>query len=284
MLPDFLIPKDLAPGDRRVLESDWSGLRLHRVESDADPVFELAYEKLWQEFGHRNEVETRETLARRMRWDPRQSFRGCHLLYQMMVFFWEQAGKKEFMAVRDHTAIVCEKLSAPQVVVHLSHVLVEEKWRRSGVAGWLRTLPLQTARECLKKAGLSERPITLVGEMEAWDETKLDRVIRLKAYAKAGYKMVDPKIDYWQPDFRSSEQIDASYLQPVPLCLMVRRVGRELEQVISGEELRSLIESLYHMYSVEFREKDMEPLWEHIKRLPAAHETVALISPVLENL
>lgn len=282
MLPNFLVPEDLAPGDQRVLKGDWSGLRLHRVESAADPVFELAYEKLWQEFGHRNEVETQETLTRRMRWNPQTSVQGCHLLYQMMVFFSDVNGKDELVAVRDHTAIACEK--SQQAVVHLSHVLVEEKWRRSGVAAWLRALPLQTARECLQRANLPSRPITLVGEMEAWDETKLDRVIRLKAYAKAGYKMVDPKIDYWQPDFRSPEQIDASDLQPVPLCLIVRRVERELESVIKGDELKNLVESLYHMYSMEFREKDMKPLWDHVKQLPGSEESVALFSPVPENL
>ena len=281
MLPSFLMPSDLAPNDQRVLEADWSWLKMHRIESDQDPVFGLAYEKLWQEFGHRNEVETRETIAQRMQWNPKQSFQGCRLLYQMMVFFTQE---NEFVAVRDHTAIVYEKAAVPRVVVHLSHVLVEEKWRRSGVAGWLRAMPLQTARECLKRANLLQRPITLVGEMEAWDASKVDRVIRLKAYAKAGYKMVDPAIDYWQPDFRAPELIDASKLQPVPLCLIVRRVGQELEEKISGAELESLVQSLYRMYSVEFRDNDMRPLWDHMRLLPGPKEFVSLFSPVQENL
>lgn len=282
MLPSFLIPNDLAPNDHRVLENDWSWLKLHRIDSPQDPIFDLAYEKLWQEFGHRNEVETKETIVRRMQWNPQQSFQGCRLLYQMMIFLTQE---NEFVAVRDHTAIVFEKAVIPQVVVHLSHVLVEEKWRGSGVAAWLRAMPLQTARDCLQRAELSPRPITLVGEMEAWDEAKLDRVIRLKAYAKAGYKMVDPAIDYWQPDFRTPEQIDASELQPVPLCLIMRRVGRESENLIDADELKSLVQSLYHMYSVEFRKKDMNPLWKHAKQLPEGPKLVwHLVSPVPENL
>ena len=111
-------------------------------------------------------------------------------------------------AVRDHTAIV--RSGQEEAIVHLSHNLIAPEWRRSGLAGWLRALPIQSARNCLAEQGRSlDSPIILVGEMKTLDPADPASYTRLKAYEKAGYLLIDPRrVPYLQPDFRAPAEID----------------------------------------------------------------------------
>ena len=126
-------------------------------------------------------------------------------------------------------------------------------------------------------------PITLVGEMEALDKTKPDTQVRLTAYEKAGFKMVDPaRVNYLQPDFRHPVEIDKTFgPMPVPLCLMLRRVGRELDPTMVGDELLRVVHALYRMYGVGFRESDMKVVMDSLAGYPAASDTLDLLPPTL---
>ncbi len=276
MFTPLLLKSDLSSGDlQKSTARDWSELRAHGIESVADPHFELAYGKLWAEFGAKKELEQRETLARRFQWRPEQAQGNWAMLYQVMLLTL----RDEFVAVRDQTAIAT-RVGEPQVVVHLSHALVSPEWRRTGVAGWLRALPLQTARQCLVRAGLPDAPISLVAEMEPWQSDDPARVARLKAYEKAGFKKVALPIAYAQPDFRSFEVIDATGgPQPVPLSLILRRVGREAETTVTAGEVRSIIQALYEMYAIEFRRRDMTNLFATLEHYSPAHTPLPLIAP-----
>jgi GNAT superfamily N-acetyltransferase len=276
MLQPWMKPGDLASGDRKCLEADWSGFSLVRVTSPEDPVFDMAFGALWAEFGASGEVEQADVLARRMAWDPREPQDGCALLYEMLLV--EKDG--ELVGVRDHTAIVCEGTSSS--VVHMSHNFVVPAWRRSGIAGWLRALPVETARRCLGARGARrDSPITLVGEMEHAEPGNESRMVRLIAYEKAGYKKIDPRrVPYRQPDFRPPDVIDETGgVRPLPFSLLVRRVGREFEETISGSEVRHLVECLYRMYAVGFRERDMTPLFEELALYPGVDERIPLLPP-----
>ena len=76
------------------------------------------------------------------------------------------------------------------------------------------------------------------------------------------------------------EEIDASG-GPLPLRfqLIVRRVGREHEDVISGGEVRAIVERLYNMYGRECRAADMNPLWAQLAEYPAPDTRIALLPP-----
>jgi hypothetical protein len=198
------------------------------------------------------------------------------LIYEMLMI--TRLG--ETVGVRDHTAIVHPDFSLG--VVHMSHNFVAVPFRRSGIAGWLRALPVQTARLALQAAGCPpDHPIALVAEMEAADPNDAARVTRLTAYEKAGYWKVDPSVvDYLQPDFRSPEQIDAAGgAEPLPLCLLVRRVGQEDSRTIRGREVREIAASLYRMYAIEFRKADMAPLFAALDGYPAPDQPIALVPP-----
>jgi GNAT superfamily N-acetyltransferase len=274
------IPGDLAGGDNKSLEMDRRGFQITRIISGDEPSFEPAYERLWAEFGPQHEMESREVILRRLAWHPATVVEGCHLRYEMIVVHHEG----RFVAVRDQTAVATNLTGTgrPYAVVHLSHVLVEPEWRRTGLAGWLRAWPLQTARACLAAAGFSPTsPITLVAEMEHPNPRFPNRLVRLKAYEKAGFRKVDPAaVNYVQPDFRTPQEIDVSGgPQPLPFSLVVRRVGREEEQLIQGAEVREVVECLYRIYATTFRPQDMASAWQTLHDYPVADAQIALVPP-----
>jgi hypothetical protein len=135
MLHDWMIPSDLAPGDMKSLQGEWSSMELHRVESADDPDFDIAYGALWAEFGARSEVEQPTVLSRRLRWNGDKLVGGYALRYRLVLV--KSQGK--LAAVRDHTAVV--RSGQEEAIVHLSHNFIAPEWRRSGLAGWLRALP-----------------------------------------------------------------------------------------------------------------------------------------------
>ena len=275
LLP-WMRPEHLAPGDTKSLQGDWRGLELHTIRSTEDPFFETAFGALWKEFGAAGEMEQAGVIAERMKWHPSQMHDGAALLYAMQLI----THNGEFVAVRDHTAILLA--NEPSAIVHLSHNLVAPAWRRSGTAGWLRALPVSTAREALAAAGRPiDAPVTLVGEMEHFNPSHAATEIRLTAYEKAGYKMVDPEIvDYWQPDFRDPQVIDQENgPQPIPLCLMLRRIGKEHEEFVSGAEVRQCVNALYKMYGRGFRARDMQVVFETLKTYPSADARIPLVPP-----
>lgn len=269
------IASDLSPGDSRCAPFDFAELTIDRIERSDDPLFERAYEFLWNEFGARHEVEQKHVLVARLKRDPGKIIGGFSFLYEMIVV---RSGE-ELAAVRDHTAIVPRDGS--EIVVHLSHLLIATSWRGAGLAGWMRAFPIQTARRAAKIAGIRRRKkldITLVAEMEHPDSNQIDTLIRLKSYQRAGFLKVDPfAIAYHQPDFRHFAEIDATGVRPLPMALIVRQVGRENQSSLGGEALRHLVRALYAMYGLELRPKDMAALVAETERQPP--EIVRLLPP-----
>lgn len=252
---------DLASGDAKSADLDLAAFDVHRIRSFDDPWFEAAYTPLWAEFGAKNEMERRETLAERFRLAPA-------MVYEMVLV--QQGGV--FAAARDHTAIPAEL----ETVVHLSHNFVAPDFRRGGLAGWMRAFPVALARE-LRPAS----PVTLAAEMEYDDGCDPNRAIRLRAYEKAGFLKVDPaRVRYHQPDFRAFEAIDASGgAAPLPFQLLLRRVGREDERSVSGAEVRRIVRALYAMYGAQFRPQDMAHPALDLAAFPPDEATLSLIPP-----
>jgi hypothetical protein len=146
----------------------------------------------------------------------------------------------------------------------------------------MRALPIQTARHALESQHrpLTE-PITLVGEMDPPNPEDPPSLVRLAAYERAGFLKVDPAtLSYYQPDFRSPEEIDASGgPRPIPMQLILRRVGRENERFADAEEIRQITSALYHMYGRGFREQDMLAAYRTMDAYPKPGTPVALLSP-----
>jgi GNAT superfamily N-acetyltransferase len=290
--PFELHARDLAPGDRRALDSSWDDFSVESVRDTASAGFDEGFGRLWDEFGPRGEMERREVIADRLRWSPATPLGGYAFLYEMLVV--RRGG--DVVAVRDHTAIVSPKARAEwpgsAVIVHLSHVLVEPALRGSGLASWMRALPIDAARRCRARvrganmeirSGEWENEVTLVAEMEH-DDGSAESATRLRSYAKAGFRVADPAVvAYSQPDFRAASEIERTGVRPVPLCLVLRRVRREDTVSIAGRELREVVSALHAMFGIHVRSDHMAPVRELATRLPADGERVALLVPGLRE-
>jgi GNAT superfamily N-acetyltransferase len=274
-----LRPDDLAPGDRSVAARDWSDLSVHRVADVRDPDFALAYEQLWSEFGALGEMERRRVIEERLAWDPARPIGAAALSYELLVL--RRAGR--LVALRDHSAVVrLDERGRPQpgpVVVHLSHAFVVPSERGSGLAGWLRALPLAAARRVARAAGCAaDATVVLVAEMEPPDPTRPVRLPRLRSYERAGFRKVDPEVaPYAQPDFRELPPGEAP--RPVPLGLVLRRVGREQESHMPAAELAAVVEAIYAVYAVHVPAPLLDPLREAAAVWTARSPTFRLLPP-----
>lgn len=261
--------RDLAPGDEKSAQLDLARFDLARIRRSDDPLFEPAYHRLWEEFGPKDEMEQREVLDRRFQLGPR-------FLYEMALV---RVGD-DFVAVRDHTATLTR--DGCHAVVHLSHNLVSPLARRTGLAGWMRALPIATARECLAaNTAPSGAHITLLAEMEYMQPDNPACLVRLQAYERAGFRKIDPQVvHYFQPDFRTPAVIDATGgARPLPFQLLVRRVNREHERVIFGAEVRQLVETLYDTYGPQFRATDLAHPSLSLDAYPANDAMISLLPP-----
>lgn len=252
--PTFIDPRDLAPGDLVPHKNLPSGIELCRIETSDDPLFELAYCLLEEEFGKSNEIETREVLIDRLTWRAdRADEKGFVMRYELLVL--KVAG--EIAAVRDHSAII----SNGEMTVHLSHVLVLPDWRRYGLATVLRTLPVTFARATAAIAGVPNARVTLFCEMELLNLSDPTNLIRRISYEKAGFLAISSGHGYLQPDFRAPSLIaaDPEGSKPVPMDLLFRRIGREQESEMSGSELFVHLERIYQMFGRGISPESMAP-------------------------
>jgi GNAT superfamily N-acetyltransferase len=279
-VPASLPAGDLAPGDRRVLERDWSELSVRRVSGPADPDFALAYAELWREFGEKGGMEQRRVIEERLAWDPAAPQGGAALAYELLLF--RRAGA--LAAVRDHSAVVrldARGRPAPgPVVVHLSHALVLPHERGTGLAAWLRALPLQLARRVARATGAEDAAIVLAAEMEPSDPAAPGRLGRLRSYERAGFRMVDPAAaPYRQPDFRPAEVLARAVPEPIPFGLVLRRVGREDETSLPAGELAAVVEAIYAVYGRHVPATVLDPLRAEAAAWTARRPTFRLLPP-----
>jgi GNAT superfamily N-acetyltransferase len=272
---------DLAPGDREAAARDATQLRVRRIREVSDPDFAVAYDRLFAEFGSRGEMETRAVIRDRLAWDPARPIGRAALAYELLVL--RHGG--EIAALRDHTAVVHLDTSGRPLpgplVVHLSHAFVEPAHRGRGLAAWLRALPLQTVRRCAAAVDSApSAPIVLVAEMEAPDPARPERMPRLRSYQRAGFQKVDPvAAPYAQPDFRAAEAPAGPLRPPIPLALVLRRVGRENESSMPAAELAAVVDAIYAVYAVHIAAAALDPLRAAAKDWTARHASFRLLPP-----
>lgn len=191
------IAQDLSPLDRDRGLAALERVRLERVTDADSPAFDAAYRTLEGFFGPRGELEERETLAGFVRDGVLRFGPGLEGVYHL-VTAWDGdtlVGVRDVYVDLDHEAGVC--------VVAMSHSFVVPAWRRSGLAAVLRALPLSLARQVQRERVGRVLPTLAACEMEPADPHNPDTVVRLLAYGRSGFGVLDPQhFRYSQPDFR----------------------------------------------------------------------------------
>jgi GNAT superfamily N-acetyltransferase len=219
-------------------------------------------------------------IAERLAWDPARPVHGARLLYELLVV----RQRDTIVALRDHTAVVRVdergQARAGPTVVHLSHALVEPAYRGTGLAAWLRALPLDTARRCAAAAGRTDAPVVLVAEMEHPDTAAPARMARLRSYERAGFRKIDPAAaPYAQPDFRAPEAFADGGPVAVPLTLIVRPVDAETRDSMTAAEVAAVVESIYAVYGVHVSAGVLDPLRAAARAWTARGSSFRLLPP-----
>ena len=270
---------DISPRERgpRVIEA------LHRFTirevTDSGPLFEMAYQALWDEFGARGELEVPEVLLRELtgRDNP-------HFSYHLLTF-WEG---DQLAAVRDLFVVLVPDVGG---YVLLSHSLVIPRFRRSGVGALIRGAPVSIGRRQLQRAGISG-DLLLMAEMDPLDPNTDATMIRLLAYGNAGFRVIPPQIlPYVQPDF--SGWVSAGREPaPIPLMLVVRWVDHEEETALPAPIIRLLTDGIDEVHHLDYpedtkvRRANMAPFLEHRAVFPTLEirrDQLQLLSPILRT-
>jgi hypothetical protein len=68
-------------------------------------------------------------------------------------------------------------------------------------------------------------------------------------------------------------------VRPIPLRLIIRRVGKEHENEVDAAEIRQIAQSLYRMYGRGFRDQDMQAAYKTLADYPPDGTPIRLIPP-----
>lgn len=192
--------------------------RMEVVRDPASPSFGVAYDALNAFFGPRGEMESREAIAGFVRDGLLPYGAGMEGHYRLLVL-WEG---DQLAGVRD--CYVDLDLDAGVNILALSHVWVALEHRRSGAAALLRNAPVTLAREVARERLGRDVGVLVCAEMEPPHPEEPDTVVRLLAYGRSGFGVLDPRrLPYSQPDFRPLEELDGHVA--IALLPVVRPVG-----------------------------------------------------------
>ncbi len=247
--------------------------QLEEVRTEAS--FQLGYDALEVQFGPINEIERREVL---WSWFEQKSLtpveQNIRAFYHMSLI-WEG---QTLAAVRDDFGTVNRQTGA--VVAFLSHSLVLPPYRRSGVAALIRALPAPHARLDAHALGVKPTEVSLLAEMEMFEAHRMETLVRLSSYGRAGFRVVPPwHVPYAQPDFRDIAALGVE-AQPVPMMILVRQVGEESRQTIEPRRARTLLDHLAAIHRVTVDHDQIDAMHRNVSyRLDPRCPPITLIDP-----
>lgn len=251
-----------------------------------------AYRALDGWFGVRGELERRAVVEDWLRTPEGREVGGVRMRYHLLV---ARTVEGALAAVRDCHVTVDP--STGVCVVYLAHALVLPEHRRTGLARWLRELPVELAREDLVAWGVGASEVVLAVEQEPVARGAEDTVIRLVAYGRSGFQVVSPEVlPYCQPDFRDVAALGVP-ARPLPLLAVARRVGHEGAPTLPAALAEAFVTHLYAVFSTHCREEDLRAPREHalgyLRRsglaqvpllpMPAAVDDVTALGPLSEE-
>jgi hypothetical protein len=221
--------------DRPKAEAALGKVRIAAIEDPASPEFDAAYAMLDRFFGPRSEMEERAVLQRFLR---ERELRYSEHQLGIYAMFGAWAGH-DLVGVRD--CYIDFDFRRRFCMVALSHSFVVPEWRRSGLAALFRALPVTLAKAASGPRLGENATLWVTAEMEPADATDPDTEIRLVAYGRSGFGVLDPsRFHYSQPDFRCTSATITGF----PLLGVVRVVGAPVSEIPA--DLCQAYPELYH--------------------------------------
>lgn len=283
---------DVAALDRLKAAEAFERYRLQVLDDPTQPAFDRAYEMLESFFGPRGELEDRSALARFARERIIHYGPGMEGHYRILAA-WEG---DTLVGVRD--CYVDLDIYGRFCVVALSHAFIAPDHRRSGLGAVFRAVPVTLARQTVAERFVNPGsvPIVIAAEMEPADPENPDTIIRLMAYGRSGFKVLDPRrLPYSQPDFREEEVLKSGHTA-IPLMAVVRWVDHP-EAEAMPPRLAAAFPRLFHvchrMYLPAWR---VDPSEAHalgalarsdadvpMLPLPTGPEQLELLAPLLRG-
>ena len=242
-----------------MIERETRKYQIWSIESPDDPDFDDAYQILWDAFGASAEMERKEAIREFVRDDPfTPEPSGTYMRYFLLV---ARGPDGRIRGVRDGTVLVNPAYSPDLCVVYLAHIYMLPEARGTVLSYWLRIAPVELAVQYLADLhgmGKIALPapsapgkyfgmrLDLAAEMEYFTPEENLSWQRLVFYGRCGFDAINPRhFPYRQPDFRDPEVIRATGNQPLPMMVLVRRMGRERQAQLPIDEARALLRLLY---------------------------------------
>lgn len=267
---------DVAAPDRDKVAAALPRYRLEVVRDPQSPAFLQAWAALEGFFGPRGELEARDALEGFVRDGLLPYDDGMYGHYRLIVA-WEGetfAGVRDCYIDFDPVAKLC--------VVALSHSWVAPAHRRSGLAAIFRALPVSLSREIIAdNPGVADFPVLVIAEMEPVTADDPNSVVRLVAYGRSGFAVMDPqRMPYSQPDFRQTAD---SPFNSIPLLGVVRWVGHEGATGLPPHMAAGL-PRLFHQAHRKYLPRDrVDPLEVHALRTLSRQEALVSLLPLPQS-
>ena len=280
---------DVAATDRGKVRGAMPRYRLEVVRDPQSGAFLAAWDALDTFFGPRGELEDRDALEGFVR-DGLLAYDDSMYGHYRLLVAWDG---NQFAGVRD--CYVDFDPVAKLCVVALSHSWVAPEHRRSGLAAIFRAVPVTLARKIIAdEPTVRDYPVLVIAEMEPVTADDPNSVVRLVAYGRSGFAVMDPqRMPYSQPDFRQTRD---SPFNSIPLLGVVRWVGHEGATGLPAYMAAGL-PRLFHQAHRKYLPRDrVDPLEVHAMRtlsrqagdvpllpLPGSTGDLAALAPLVKS-
>lgn len=263
--------EDLAPGERTdKVAAARERFVLREIGAEALPADRAAFQRGWaalnEVFGPVGEIEAADVLWRWLT-APNIPEDALRVARYRMVLAYDRDG--QLAGVRDHFVVLDR--STGRVLILMSHSLVLQNARRTGLGALLRAAPLASARRLLDGWRVTPAEVLLIAEMEPIDPARRDQVVRMFAYAEAGFGVVPPDVlPYAQPDFR---RLDLPEYPPVPLMVLIRQVGEEHRTDAPLARIQAIVPLIHVVHGAECPPGHLRPIRAHTDAAIASKAT-----------
>jgi hypothetical protein len=246
-----------------MIERETRKYSMWNIEHPDDPEFKTAYQMLWEAFGPQGEMEREDAIRGFLLDDAYEpTLTGSFIRYFLII---AKDAEGRVRGVRDGSVLINPGYAPDLCLVYLSHIYMMPEARGTVLSYALRISPVDIAMQYLfdlAKMGKVQLPkpdapgkyfgmrMDLAAEMEYFDPADRISWQRILFYGRGGFDAINPRhFPYRQPDFREPSEILRTGNHPVPLMLLLRRLGRERQATLPLDEARAVIRLLYDEFA-----------------------------------